>query len=190
MPVTTSTDYYRKNRETGSVVYRCPHEGCNYSTRNCKQVLIHHINSKHTKECDRPFQCQHCERGFAQKANLIKHMKCEHGIDTSSLSNKTTTILYIIKTVKNNEPRSKNTRARRDYYKNNPTLKSRDIFNKKHEYLDGVFLKNHDLHYDIRNNFITVDKVELKGSIQKCPTRKKKHVLLKNVCNKKGRYGY
>ena len=156
----TSTEYYRKNREKKMVVHRCPFEGCDYQTTNCKMVLTNHINSCHVAEKDRPYQCSHCSRGFAQKSHLNKHLKNIHHIEPDET--KTVCILYII-SVTNVLPASKKTKARREYYLKNRTLKSVDIFKKKHEYLDGCFLKNHDLHYDLKKGFITLNKVELKS---------------------------
>ena len=69
--VSKSTEYYRKNRQTKKVVYKCPH--CNYQTNNSKIQLVNHINAKHVQEKDKPFQCEHCNRGFAQKAHLVQH---------------------------------------------------------------------------------------------------------------------
>ena len=74
-----SSNYYRKNKKTQNVVHLCPH--CDYSTTGPKITLKHHILAKHTKECDRPFQCMHpgCERGFAQKIHLDRHLCKVHG---------------------------------------------------------------------------------------------------------------
>ena len=74
-----STNYYRKNKKTKKVIHICPH--CNYSTTGPKITLQHHILSKHTKECDRPFQCKHsnCDRGFAQKIHYQNHLCTVHG---------------------------------------------------------------------------------------------------------------
>jgi hypothetical protein len=61
-----------------------------------------------------------------------------------------------------NLPKSTKTRARCKYYKDNTILKSRNIHNQQHEYISGVFLKNHDLHYDRRKGFITFHTLALK----------------------------
>lgn len=157
--VTNSTDYYRQNRRAQKVVYKCPH--CNYCTHNCRITLTNHINSKHKTEESRPFQCTECNRGFAQKAHLIRHLETEHDITGGIEHSKTTTLLYIIMDGPE-QPRSTKTKARCDYYKNHTVLKSRDIFNNKHEYMQGVFLKNHDLHYDRKKRFIRFQKLSLK----------------------------
>ena len=157
--VKNSTDYYRKNRRDRRIVYQCPH--CPYHTYNCKGVILNHINSKHETESNRPYQCTECDRGFAQKADLIRHLKHEHKLSGNPVYLKVSTLLYIIAPT-NTLPKSKKTKARRDYYLANPVLKSRDIFNKHHEYLPNCFLKNHDLHYDRRNEYITFHTLALK----------------------------
>ncbi len=157
--VNNSTEYYRENRRNKKVVHRCPH--CNYCTCNGKIVLTNHINSKHLEERLRPFQCTECARGFAQKAHLIRHLETEHNISGDLRHAKTATLLYII-SLGNNIPTSTKTKARCEYYNRYPVLKSRDIYNNKHEYTPGSFLKNHDLHYDKRKGFITVNKLALK----------------------------
>ena len=47
-----------------------------------KSSLKAHIWSKHTAEDKKPFQCpcHTCNRGFAARANLIKHVRKEHNI--------------------------------------------------------------------------------------------------------------
>ncbi len=157
--VNNSTDYYRQNRRDQRVVYRCPH--CNYCTHNCRITLTNHINSKHKSEEARPFQCSECNRGFAQKAHLIRHLAVAHNISGDLRHSKTTTLLYII-TPGNNTPRSNKTMARSEFYKENPVLKSRDIHNGKHEYMPGNILKNHDLHYDRRKGFVEFVTLALK----------------------------
>ena len=113
--VTNSTDYYRQNRRAQKVVYKCPH--CKYCTHNCRITLTNHINSKHKTEESRPFQCTECNRGFAQKAHLIRHLETEHDITGGIEHSKTTTLLYIIMDGPE-QPRSTKTKARCDYYKN------------------------------------------------------------------------
>ena len=75
-----NTSYYRRNKNKRFCVHKCPH--CNYETTGPKQALKAHIWSKHTPEHQRPFQCpcHHCSRGFASKANLIKHIEKYHNI--------------------------------------------------------------------------------------------------------------
>ena len=157
--VNNSTDYYRENRQNKLFVHKCPH--CNYCTHNSKITLTNHINSKHRKEEARPYQCPECNRGFAQKAHLVRHLECEHGIENHISFSKTSTILYII-SLTDNYPKSKKTKARCEYYNDNPVIKGKDIHAKKHEYLPNCFLKNHDIHYDLKKNFISIHKLALK----------------------------
>ena len=157
----TSTEYYRQNRKNKLVAYSCP--SCDYKTYNSKSALKNHINSHHVKESERPFKCTHakCGRGFSQKAHLISHMEREHGADTSHLKNKVVDIVYSI-TLTNKSAKSKKTIARTEYYKKNKSIMGSDVSNKKHEYLPGVYLKNHDIHYDIKVGFIKVERVKIK----------------------------
>ena len=74
----TSTEYYRLNKENGVVTHRCPH--CDFTTPYNKSNLMNHIYAKHTPEHEKPFQCRHCERGFSQKSHLLKHLKSKHNI--------------------------------------------------------------------------------------------------------------
>ena len=75
-----NTSYYRRNKNKRFCVHKCPH--CNYETTGPKQALKAHIWSKHTPEHQRPFQCpcEDCNRGFASKANLLKHIEKVHQI--------------------------------------------------------------------------------------------------------------
>lgn len=155
-----STAYYRKNKEANKILHSCPH--CDYTTSNCKVAIMNHIYANHVSEDKRPFQCSHCERGFAQKAHLIGHLKKIHDIVIPV--SKVTNILYNI-AITDNIPKSSKTIARHKFYIGNPVLKSRDIYNKKHQYLPGVYLKNHDLHYDLKKGFIAVIKRELRNPV-------------------------
>ena len=164
MPLITSTDYYRQNKEAGVIMHKCPH--CEFTTPYNKSNLMNHIHAKHTPENKRPFQCMHCDRGFSQKSHLVKHMKKKHhNVNTSNLEKKITTILYKI-TLTGKIPRSKKTIARRKYYQNHTFIKSRDMYNKKHEYTDRCFLCNNDLHYDEKKGFIQIHKTPLMGCIK------------------------
>ena len=154
--VCESTIYYRKNRESKRITYECPH--CDYKTSNNKITLQNHINAVHVCESKRPFQCHCCSRGFAQKAHLIGHLKSVHNIIHKP--DKVSAILYIIN-VTDLIPTSRNTLARRNYYLKNKTLKSTDIYKKKHIYLQNICLKNHDIHYDLKKGFITMKKINL-----------------------------
>jgi hypothetical protein len=161
--VLNSTEYYRKNRLTKRVVYKCPH--CNYQTNNSKIQLINHINAKHVSEKNKPFQCNHCNRGFAQKAHLVQHLSIVHNIETKKP--KISSISYIIN-VTNNIPNSRKTMARCKYYRENKIINSDELNNKKHEYLDGIFLKASNIHYDAQKEFITLKKCTIHESNCRC----------------------
>lgn len=156
-----STAYYRKNKESGKVLHSCPH--CDYTTTNCKTAIKNHINAIHVREDHRPFQCNNCERGFAQKAHLTGHLKKVHNIVV--IESKISYLLYNIK-ITDCVPKSSKTLGRHLFYIANPMIKSRDIYNKKHQYLSGVYLKNHDLHYDLKKGFITITKREIRNPIK------------------------
>jgi len=148
-----STTYYRKNRHTKRIIYQCPH--CDYQSNNTKIQLINHINAKHVAEKDRPYQCAHCSRGFAQKAHLDKHLDNIHGIHIHC--HKVSSISYIIRLTAG-KPCSVKTKARREYYKNHGLINTNDINNQRHEYLPGIYIKKHDIHYDANKGFIDMDK--------------------------------
>lgn len=170
MPVLTSTDYYRKNKEEGKVMHKCPH--CDFTTPYNKSNLMNHIYAKHTPEHERPFQCRLCERGFSQKSHLISHLKKVHKTSDSSLETKTVNVLYHI-SVTDKIPKYKKTKLRREYYKNHNILKSRDMSDNKYEYANGLFISNNEIHYDKKNGFITFKKINLTGKIKlpcKCKT--------------------
>lgn len=90
-----NTNYYRRNKEQRFNVKRCPH--CNYETTGPKSALLAHIHSKHTPENERPFQCpcNDCNRGYAARANLQKHI-CKHHDTSMKVFNKSS-FCYIIK---------------------------------------------------------------------------------------------
>ena len=154
-----STDYYRNNRINKYKTYKCPYENCRYETYNSKSVLTNHINAKHVPESERPYQCKEpgCCRGFSQKAHLVNHIKRHHKIKTPLLEERTTDIIYIIN-ITDKIPRTKSTIARREFYIKNPILKGSKIFNKKYIYLGNKYIKNHDIHYDLKKGFITMEK--------------------------------
>ena len=162
-----STDYYRENKKKRRVVHHCPH--CNFETTYGKCVLINHINAHHTKECDRPWQCHCCNRGFSQKAHLVAHLKKVHEVIDPRLEKKNGAVLYIV-SITNQEPKSYKTKARREYYINNPKLNSREVRDKKHCYLcrndSNVYLRNHDIHYDEKKGFINLQKIQLKQPLK------------------------
>ncbi len=161
--VNASTSYYRSNRRTKRVIHRCPH--CNYETTNARIQLINHINAKHVAEKDRPYQCMHCARGFAQKAHLDKHLATVH--DIYNHKPKVASISYIIDITKT-LPRSTKTKARREYYKTHKVINTNDINNQKHEYLPDIYLKKHDIHYDANKGFINLCKCPLHENTCNC----------------------
>jgi len=65
---------------------------------------------------------------------------------------------YQIEVALNVQPRTKKTRARQSYYTRHPTITSSQINNKEHEYLPGLYLKTHDIHYDAAKHFIVLRK--------------------------------
>ena len=152
----TSTDYYRTNRETRRVIYNCPH--CDYETTNTQTQITNHINSRHVCEERRPYQCEYCARGFSQKAHRASHYNKVHNIETAK--RKIVSIAYII-SVCNKRAKSKNTAARQIYYKNHLVIRSHELNNTLHEYLPGIYLKQHDIHYDHKNKFICLHKCPL-----------------------------
>ena len=157
-----STDYYRENKLKRGVVHCC--RQCNFETTYGKCVLTNHMNAHHTPENKKPYQCSECERGFAQKAHLISHLQKVHNMTDASLERKNGSILYFI-SITEKETKSYKTKSRREYYINHPTLKSKDIHAGLHCYHNNFVLKNHDLHYDEKNGFITMNKVQLKESV-------------------------
>ena len=65
---------------------------------------------------------------------------------------------YQIEVAQDVKPRTKKTRARQAYYAGHPTITSSEINSKKHEYLPGLYLKTHDIHYDAAKHFIVLRK--------------------------------
>ena len=153
---TISTLYYRQNRASRKIVYQCPH--CDYETANSKIQLTNHIHAKHTEEKDRPYKCTHCPRGFAQQAHLDAHLDRTHDVQVKRP--KISHILYFIEPA-GSTPKSKKTKARFNYYKRHGCISSKDINSQLHEYLPGVFLKKHDVHYDNMKGFIALQKCQV-----------------------------
>ena len=138
-----STNYYRKNKKTKKVIHICPR--CNYSTTGPKITLQHHILSKHTKECDRPFQCKHsnCDRGFAQKIHYQNHLCKVHG-EKKEYGRKKKVLYYTIK-IGSVAPSSKKTKERLSFYKKNAVLTTKKI-------RDNISMSC--FHYDVRYGYI------------------------------------
>lgn len=138
-----SSNYYRKNKETQSVVHVCPH--CNYSTTGPKITLKHHILAKHTRECYRPFQCMHpgCERGFAQKIHLDRHLCKVHGKKIDKGRKKK--VLYYLLSSGDKNPTSKKTKERMHFYENKKIVTPKMI-------RKSISMSN--FQYDRHNNYI------------------------------------
>lgn len=158
--VNASTQYYRANRISKKVLHSCPH--CDYETTNTRIQMTNHINAKHVEEKNRPYQCVMCVRGFAQKAHLETHLFVTHEIEKTTV--KISSISYIIEPTLTH-PRSIKTKARRAYYLTHRVINTKDINNKQHEYLPGVYLKKHDIHYDTGKGFITLTKCPLSNTL-------------------------
>tara|TARA_Y100000590_G_scaffold63174_1_gene67785 strand:+ start:195 stop:731 length:537 start_codon:yes stop_codon:yes gene_type:complete len=110
-----NTNYYRRNKVERFCVLSCPM--CSYETTGPKSSLKAHIWSKHTAEDKKPFQCpcHTCNRGFAARANLIKHVRKEHNIILPKKSDKNILVYDII--ITDNALNINNKRF--DYYKKN-----------------------------------------------------------------------
>jgi hypothetical protein len=149
-----NTLWYRKNKLTNKVVHRC--RQCNYSTTGPKIILTNHIYSKHTAEQDRPFQCpcDSCDRGFAQKGSLKKHMEKKHAQQPHENENKTI-IEYHIE-LQNKVPKNKRTKLRYDFYKKNLIITEEMI--KKHSFLTPAYIL-----YDSRVGYITAKGYTSRG---------------------------
>lgn len=143
-----SAEYYRKNKKTKNVIHMCPH--CNYTTTGPKITLRHHILAKHTPEEERPFQCHHegCNRGFAQKIHLDRHMEKVHGVKKKKGKKKK--VLYYVLKMGDNTPTSKKTIERMNFYTNNNVLTPKKI---KENISMSAF------HYDMRNGYIDVKSI-------------------------------
>lgn len=138
-----NTNYYRRNKEQRFNVKYCPH--CNYETTGPKSALLAHIYSKHTPENERPFQCPcvDCERGYAARANLQKHICKNH--DTSMNVFNKTSFCY---TIQVNIP-NKLSKFMFDFYIKQKGILTKDIgLNKK--------LSEEQFCFDICNNNIKV----------------------------------
>ena len=169
-----SAAYYRRNRRDRMRVHRCPH--CIYETTGPKQCLAVHISARHKPEAQRPYQCDHCTRGFAQFAHLSKHLFQAHDIKPQPKKKMSALGYFITPTAR--EPGSYRTRARKAYYLQHSLVRSRDLGALHHEYLPGLFLKPHDIRYDRARGFVKIQYSKLVGNI--CHLGKKKlHVRIK-----------
>ena len=162
-PIKSNSEWYRKNKINKKVVHSCPH--CMYSTTGPKIVLQNHIYSKHTAEKDRPFQCPHkdCNKGYAQKCNLMKHLEKVHNQKIKTKQNKTI-VQYRI-TLLNKIPTNVKTFQRYIIYQNHSVITD-DILNKynlkpsyimydaKKGYINVTSYTQNDLHLIKKNNWI------------------------------------
>ena len=141
-----NTNYYRRNKEQRFNVKLCPH--CNYETTGPKSALLAHIYSKHTPENKRPFQCPciDCERGYAARANLQKHICKNH--DTSMKVFNKKSFCY---TIKVNIP-NKLSKSMFDFYIKRKGILTKDIGLNK-------ILSEEQFCYDICNNNIEVSEL-------------------------------
>lgn len=138
-----NTNYYRRNKEERFNVKCCPH--CNYETTGPKSALIAHIHSKHTPENERPFQCPciDCDRGYAARANLQKHI-CKHHNTNMKVFNKSS-FCY---TININIP-NRLSKDMFDFYTKKKGILTKDIGLNK-------ILSQEQFCYDISNNNINV----------------------------------
>jgi len=128
--------------------HKCPH--CDYKTSGPKCQLVNHIYSKHTPEKERPYQCNHCERGFAQKSHLHKHLKKVHDLEPPENVNRTI-IEYHIK-ILDNIPTSEKIRSRIKLYSKYPIIKTKNMPSLKFYYTK--ILQPFHLHYDAKKGYI------------------------------------
>ena len=129
--------------------YKCPH--CDYETTGPKCTLLNHINSKHTDEENRPFQCRLCNRGFAQKSHLHKHMSKIHNIDNPKPKSRNI-VEYHIK-ILDKDPISNKTSSRIKLYRKHPIIKASEISSLRFYYTK--ILKPCHLHYDNKKGYIS-----------------------------------
>jgi hypothetical protein len=125
----------------------CPH--CDYSTLGPKITLKHHVLSKHTPENERPFQCTHCVRGFAQKSHLNCHIIKIHGGEIVAVK-KNKIIKYEIE-ILDKLPKYKKTKIRYEFYKQNQTIYTRD--------LEEMNFVSRQLYYDAEKGYIKLTPI-------------------------------
>lgn len=65
----------------------CPHEGCDFSTPNARNLRCH-IYNMHTNKHSKPFSCHLCDHRCKLRGNLTKHLSKVHGIVEMSLPKK------------------------------------------------------------------------------------------------------
>ena len=143
--------YHRKKcgKITSCNTHKCTK--CSYTTSGPKCTLKNHMNSKHTEEKDRPYQCRSCERGFAQKSHLNKHIVKVHGLKAIKVCDRNI-IEYHIKVLKL-IPTSQKTKNRIKLYKQNPIIK-KDMLNNLKFWFTKTLKASH-LHYDVKKGYIS-----------------------------------
>ena len=154
-----NTNYYRRNKVEKFNIHKCPH--CNYSTTGPKSSLQAHIWSKHTPENRRPFQCpcNDCERGFASRANLHKHLQSKHNVIIPK--KKKTILLYEISLQNKNLEGLNN--DRKEYYKKNNFI----ICNKLPIIYNNQRIDYDILEFDYLKNHINVNKLDRNNLLDK-----------------------
>lgn len=145
----SNLNFYQRNKIERFKIHRCPH--CSYTTTNPKLVLQNHIYSKHTKECDKPFHCYVCEKGFAQKNNMIIHLKKNHNIEHVFHDDHVIVEYHIYLT--NKIPKRDVVKKRLMFYKKNPIMNfSLNDYNV--EYSVNKKFKKSFIHYDSNKGYI------------------------------------
>jgi len=152
MKIAHNTNYYRKNKITKKKVHCCPH--CDYTSTGPKVTIRNHIWAKHTPESEKPFQCTHegCNRGFAQKILLQRHLKKVHNID-KDLTTKRDIVKFVVKRGIY-RPASKATENRVEFYLSQPDgiVLVEKMLN--YEFLPGKKIKKSHIYYDSREGYI------------------------------------
>ena len=147
-----NTAYYRKNKKQRKTVHCCPH--CNYETTGPKCILENHIHAKHTQECNKPFHCRFCEKGFSQKAHLQNHLMKIHDIPEHIAKPQVkpkNIFVYLIK-LTGKKAKSKSTLARINIYRNKQKLFTKQLHTIKID--NDKQIKPHHIHYDANKGYI------------------------------------
>ena len=144
-----NTSYYSRTKKERFRVNTCPY--CDYESTGPKQVIKSHIWAKHTAESERPYQCPHvqCQRGYAAKATLYKHIKKSHNISMPKKYLKDILVLEIsINNTINIEQLCPKYRKRMDIYQNNRFIPI--------NMLDKLSISRDDIYFDRELNYIQV----------------------------------
>jgi len=152
--IAPNTAYYRKNKKERKIIYNCP--DCNYETTGPKCILENHIHAKHTQECDKPFHCRHCEKGFSQKAHLQNHLIKSHDVPKNIAKppvKPKNIFMYSIQ-LTNKKAKSKATLDRINFYIKNPRIFTENL---KSVLVSNKPLKPHHIHYDVHKGYIFLE---------------------------------